>query len=320
MRGVPEAVALQVIVSNLADALGPERLPAQVLAAVPAARRAGHALVRIVCPAPLLPWMIVEGPFAQRRELLHELLAACHGEGRGDADVMERPLVVVEAEEKRPDHRPGTVLVPAEPGDHAVGGARVLDLHHLALAGEVVALEALGDDAVEARAFETREPVAGDGELTRRWREVDGRLRLRQRALELLAPFGERMVEEILVAEGEEVEGDVGGGSLRGEQLHPRGSRMDAQQERLELQAGGSGDDDLAVEDAALRDLAGERLDQLREVPVERLQLAALQIDLALVAENEAAKPIPLRLVEKAVAGRKVLGELGEHGLDGRSD
>ena len=39
-----EAVALQVVVLDLADALGPQRFPAQVLAAAPAALRAGHAL------------------------------------------------------------------------------------------------------------------------------------------------------------------------------------------------------------------------------------------------------------------------------------
>src|SRR5262249_51865393 len=46
LRRVPEARALHVIVRDLADALGPERLPAQILAAVPAAAGAGHPLSR----------------------------------------------------------------------------------------------------------------------------------------------------------------------------------------------------------------------------------------------------------------------------------
>ena len=50
-------------------------------------------------------------------------------------------------------------LVPAEAGDDAVGGARVLDLDHRALAGLVRAVSRLRDDAVEAGAFEAREPV-----------------------------------------------------------------------------------------------------------------------------------------------------------------
>src|SRR5687767_6567326 len=42
--GVAEAGALHVIEGHLAHPLGPERLPAQVLAAAPAAGRPGHAL------------------------------------------------------------------------------------------------------------------------------------------------------------------------------------------------------------------------------------------------------------------------------------
>src|SRR6185312_16131339 len=40
-RGVAEAIALQVVVADFADALGPQRLPRQVLACAPAARGAG---------------------------------------------------------------------------------------------------------------------------------------------------------------------------------------------------------------------------------------------------------------------------------------
>src|SRR5207249_11957458 len=41
-RGVAEAVALQVIVLDLADALDPERLPGQILLRAPAAPHARH--------------------------------------------------------------------------------------------------------------------------------------------------------------------------------------------------------------------------------------------------------------------------------------
>src|SRR5205809_900802 len=44
VRGVPKARALHVVVTHLADALGPQRLPAQILAGVPPARAARHAL------------------------------------------------------------------------------------------------------------------------------------------------------------------------------------------------------------------------------------------------------------------------------------
>src|SRR6185437_14566925 len=42
-RRVAEAVALQVVVLHLAHALGPQRLPREILARAPAAVAAGHA-------------------------------------------------------------------------------------------------------------------------------------------------------------------------------------------------------------------------------------------------------------------------------------
>ena len=47
------------------------------------------------------------------------------------------------------------VLVPAEAGDDAVGGARVLDLDHRALAGLIRPVDRLGDHAVEPGALES---------------------------------------------------------------------------------------------------------------------------------------------------------------------
>src|SRR5205814_3920262 len=79
LRGVSKARPLHVIVRDLADTLGLERLPAQVLAAVPAARRAGHPLpgrggVRLRV-GPVAPRVAFERIVAQRCELGHELLA-----------------------------------------------------------------------------------------------------------------------------------------------------------------------------------------------------------------------------------------------------
>src|SRR5262245_60508018 len=53
--GVPEPIALEVVVGDLGNPLRSERLPGQVLAAVPARRRAGKALAGGVCGAPLRP-------------------------------------------------------------------------------------------------------------------------------------------------------------------------------------------------------------------------------------------------------------------------
>src|SRR2546425_7492735 len=46
------------------------------------------------------------------------------GERCGDADVVQRARVVVEAQQERADHRAHSVPVPAEAGDHAVNSAR----------------------------------------------------------------------------------------------------------------------------------------------------------------------------------------------------
>src|SRR5204863_8816936 len=69
---VPEAVALQVIVGHLADALDAERLPGEVLAPVPARRAAGHPLIAVPL-GPFAPGLALGGPFAQRRKLSGQL-------------------------------------------------------------------------------------------------------------------------------------------------------------------------------------------------------------------------------------------------------
>src|SRR4051794_26506312 len=53
---VPEAVALQVVIGDLHDALRAERLPREITPPVPATRRAGNALpARLVLGGPLGP-------------------------------------------------------------------------------------------------------------------------------------------------------------------------------------------------------------------------------------------------------------------------
>src|SRR5207248_11479095 len=92
LRGMPEASSLHVIVGDLADALGPQRLPAQVLAAIPAARRArtplalrGRVLLHL---RPVTPGMVFQRVLAQRRQLGDELSAHGVREGGRDGDVV----------------------------------------------------------------------------------------------------------------------------------------------------------------------------------------------------------------------------------------
>src|SRR5258705_7772819 len=69
-------------------------------------------------------------------------------DARGEADMMQQAVIVIEPEQQRADHRLSFVV--AKAADHAVGAAIVLDLPHGgAVARAVFELAALGDDAVE---------------------------------------------------------------------------------------------------------------------------------------------------------------------------
>src|SRR5471032_191272 len=88
---------------------------------------------------------------------------------------------------------------------------------------------------------------------------------------------------------------------------------MDAQQERFEVETAGGGDDDLAVEYAAIGKSCGQRREELREVSVQRLLVAALQQDLVAVAEDERPKAVPLRLELPPLAIWQRGGRDGQH-------
>src|SRR3954469_18069776 len=94
-RRVAEAVALHVVVLNLAHALDAQRLPRQVLARAPAALTARHPARFRSGAGPLAPRMLIHGVLAQRLELGGELLARRHGERGGHAHVLQHALVVV---------------------------------------------------------------------------------------------------------------------------------------------------------------------------------------------------------------------------------
>ena len=95
---------------------------------------------------------------------------------------------------------------------------------------------------------------------------------------------------------------------------------MDAQQQRLEVERAVPGDDHLAVDDAALRQRGPERVGELREVAVERLEVARLRVHLVAVAEDDGAEPVPLGLEQPAVALGQAVDRLGQHRFDRRGD
>src|SRR5436190_19440231 len=161
-RGMSEAIAFHVIVLHLAHALDAQRLPGQIFARAPAALPAGHAARLGLSVRPFAPGMILERVLAEGFELFHEVMAHLHRERGRHADMLQRAVVVIQAEQKRSD---GVLaaLMPAKSGDHAVGGARVFDLEHRALARLIGGVSGFRHDAVEPGPFEAVEPV--DSEL-----------------------------------------------------------------------------------------------------------------------------------------------------------
>ena len=85
--------------------------------------------------------------------------------------------------------------------------------------------------------------------------------------------------------------------------------------ERVEVEAMRRGDDNLAVEDA-LRQRRRECLVQVREIAIERPQVAALDVHVRRPAKHDRAKAVPFGFVKHALARRQLLGELCQHGLD----
>ena len=93
---------------------------------------------------------------------------------------------------------------------------------------------------------------------------------------------------------------------------------MDAQQQRLEVEAAGADDDDLAVEDTPLGQCPGERGGQLGEIPVHRFFVTALQQDLVAVAEHQGSEAVPLRLELPATVVGQPIGGCRQHGRERR--
>src|SRR5512142_2593412 len=86
--------------------------------------------------------------------------------------------------------------------------------------------------------------------------------------------------------------------------------------QRVKVEAVARGDHDLAIENAAVRETRGERVVQFGEISIERLEIAALNVDVASTAEDDRAEPIPLRLVQKRAAWRKLRRQLRKHRLN----
>src|SRR5215218_858691 len=134
LGAVADAAARDVVEGHLADELGAEALPDELLLGLPAARLAGAPLVGAV-----------------RLEQLEQLALLSRPEAGGVTDDVELPVVVVHAEDERAHG--ARLLAEAERGHHRVRGAHALHLDHPgALAGTVGRGPLLRDHTLGARA------------------------------------------------------------------------------------------------------------------------------------------------------------------------
>jgi hypothetical protein len=87
---------------------------------------------------------------------------------------------------------------------------------------------------------------------------------------------------------------------------------VDALGEQVELLDAVDDDNHLPVEHVALRRQRQGLFDDVGEVAVHRLAVAALHLHLVTVAEHDRAKPVPLGLVAPVVAGGQLARALGQ--------
>src|SRR5947209_16979364 len=106
-------------------------------------------------------------------------------------------LAAIDAEQQRPD--PLAVVAPAKAAHDHIGGALFFDLYHGALARFVGALDALGDDAVQASAAIFLEPTDGDLAVARYGADFDGVRFCAQELFQAFLAFCEGLVKHALV-------------------------------------------------------------------------------------------------------------------------
>jgi hypothetical protein len=196
----------------------------------------------------------------------------------------------------------------------------VLDLEHRALARLVGIRGAFRDDPVEPGPFEALEPLRGLRAIARDRSQVNGRRDVGEQLFQPSAPLRLRQVAQILTVSGQQVERDERRGRLRRQPGNPGCGRVQPHLEQVEVQALAGGDHDLAVEHAPGRQLRQSRLPDLREIAIERLELAALDVDLGLAPKDDRSEAVPFRLVENTVARGERARDLREHRLHRRVD
>ena len=194
----------------------------------------------------------------------------------------------------------------------------MLDLGHHPLVRLVGLLGLLGDQPVQPGPLELLEPGLRQVVVVGDRGDVDRRAGRGERLLQPGPALRERAIGQVLVAQRQQVERDEAGRRLLGQQVHPAGRGVDALLQHLELQrvALPVQHHDLAVDHRPLREVGQHRVDQLREVAGHRALVAAADLDLGAVPEDDRAEAVPLGLVQ--LSGGDLRLRLGQHRLHRR--
>src|SRR5918998_6527744 len=234
---------------------------------------------------------------AERLELALHLGERRFREARAHLAGVEQLAVLVDARHDRSERLGPAALAWRPAADHHVLLADVLHLHPAgrAAAGLVGGVEPLRDDPLDPqvpRGGEQGAAVAAvvGGDAPGRALELE---RLEHLAALLVAERQRRAAVEIQQVEGDVGDGDVAHpaphGRVRGE-VHPALEALEAGPALLVER------DDLPVEDHPPRAYGPGELPHLRVARREVAEVAALQLDVAVVAEHDRPDAVPLDL------------------------
>ena len=227
---------------------------------------------------------------------------------------------VVQPKQQRPHRRPLSILMPPEARDHAVAVALMLHLQHRPLVRLIPARSRLRHHPVQPRALEPPEPILRHLPVARGRCLVNRRLGPLEHLRQPSRPFRERPLPQILIAQAKQIEEHHRRRRLLRQQPHPRRRRMHPQLQRIEVQPALRRNHDLPVQHAPRRQLLQQRGLDIREVPVQRLAVPALDQDLPAIAKHHRPKPIPLRLEDPPLADRNLGYTLRQHRQHRRID
>jgi len=114
-------------------------------------------------------------------------------------------------------------------------------------------------------------------------------------------------IAQVGLAGGQQVKDQERGRRGRRQHTNPGLCWMDAHLQRVEIETAGAANDDLAVSNGALRQCRAQWCQQLREVALKWLALAALEMHRLTIAEDDTPEAVPFRLVEEPPRGDGVL-------------